>query len=109
MPALPETGDCWIAISLAQLSGLVLSGRIGKHTDELATELLTSTEGKTECREWHTDGWRGYQRVLPSQIEHYVSKALTQRLERTNGTLRQQTGRLIDGKINSASYGNKLS
>lgn len=51
-----ETGDCWIAISLAQLSGLILSGRIGKHTDELAAELVASTEGKTECREWHTDG-----------------------------------------------------
>lgn len=54
---------------------------------------MTSTEGKTECREWHTDGWSSYERVLPSQVEHYVSKALTQRVERTNGTLRQQTGR----------------
>ena len=88
-----ETGDCWIAISLAQLSGLILSGRIGKHTDELAAELVTSTEGKTECREWHTDGWSGYERALPSEVEHYVSKVLTQRLERINGTLRQQTGR----------------
>jgi IS1 family transposase len=93
LPTELETGDCWIAISLAQLSGLILSGRIGKHTDELAAELVTSTEGKTECREWHTDGWSSYERVLPSQVEHYVSKALTQRVERTNGTLRQQTGR----------------
>ena len=59
-----ETGDCWIAISLAQLSGLILSGRIGKHTDELAAELVASTEGKTECSEWHTDGWSGYERAL---------------------------------------------
>ena len=88
-----ETGDCWIAISLAQLSGLIWSGRIGKHTDELATELVTRSEGKTECREWHTDGWSGYERALPLEVEHSVSKVLTQRLERINGTLRQQTGR----------------
>ncbi len=88
-----EVGDCWIAISLAQLSGLILSSRVGKHTDELAVELIVSTEGKTNCTEWHTDGWRGSERMLPNEVEHYVSKALTQRLERTLGVVRQHTGR----------------
>ena len=55
-----ETGDCLIALSLAQLSGLILCGRVGKHTDELAQELVSSTEGKTDCTEWGTDGWEGY-------------------------------------------------
>jgi IS1 family transposase len=86
-------GDCWIALSLAQLSGLILTGRVGKHTDGLASELVVSTEGKTGCSEWHTDGWSGYERMLASEVEHYISKALTQRLEQTNGILRQQTGR----------------
>ncbi len=55
---------------------------------------MTSTEGKTSCKEWGTDGWGGYERVLCSaEIEHYISKVLTQRVERTNGILRQQTGR----------------
>ena len=93
---LPEdlvAGDCWIALSLAQLNGLILSGRVGKHTDSLAIELVASTEGKTECKEWDTDGWQGYERVLPDEVDHYISKVLTQRLERTNGILRQQTGR----------------
>ena len=93
LPEELEAGDCWIAISLAQLSGLIWSGRIGKHTDELAAELVTSTEGKTQCREWHTDGWRGYEQALLDEVDHYISKALTQRLERTNGIMRQQTGR----------------
>jgi len=93
LPEELEVGDCWIALSLAQLSGLILCGRVGKHTDELAQELVTSTEGKTNCTEWSTDGWEGYQRVLPEEVEHYISKALTQRLERTNGILRRQTGR----------------
>ncbi len=66
---------------------------MGKHTDELAQSLVSSTEGKTDCSEWHTDGWDGYERVLPDEVDHYISKALTQRLERTNGIVRQQTGR----------------
>jgi IS1 family transposase len=41
-----------------------------------------------------TDGWQGYGRVLPNEVDHYISKLLTQRLERTNGILRQQTGRI---------------
>ncbi len=93
LPQELETGDCWIALSLAQLSGLILCGRVGKHSDELAQELVSSTEGKTDCLEWHTDSWDGYGRVLPSEVDHYTSKALTQRLERTNGIVRQQTGR----------------
>lgn len=93
MPDELVAGDCWLALSLAQLSGLILTGRIGKHTDSLAQELATSTEGKTNCKEWHTDGWGGYERVLPDEVDHYISKVLTQRLERTNGILRQQAGR----------------
>ncbi len=93
LPQEIETGDCWIALSLAQLSGLILTGRVGKHTDELAQELVTSTEGKSDCKQWHTDGWGGYERVLNHEVDHYISKALTQRLERTNGIVRQQTGR----------------
>jgi IS1 family transposase len=93
LPDELEAGDCWIALSLAQLSGLILTGRVGKHTDSLTQELVTGTEGKTDCKEWDTDGWSGYGRVLPEEVDHYISKALTQRLERTNGIVRQQTGR----------------
>ena len=94
MPEELVAGDCWIALSLASLSGLIFTGRVGKHTDELAAELVLNTQGKTECKKWHTDGWSGYERVLcDCEIEHYISKALTQRSERTNGILRQQTGR----------------
>ncbi len=76
-------------MSLAQLSGLILCACVGKHTDELAIELVASTEAKTDCKEWHTDGWEGYERVLPDKVEHYISQGLTQRLERTNGIVRQ--------------------
>ena len=56
-----------------------MCGRVGKHTDELAQELVANTEGKTDCTEWHTDGWEEYKQVLPDEVEHYISKGLTQR------------------------------
>ncbi len=86
-------GDCWIGISLAQDSGLILAARVGKRKDQLLEEMLVTTEGKTQCQNWNTDGLRGYQRVLTEEIEHQISKKGNQRLERTNGILRQQTGR----------------
>lgn len=54
--------------------GLILAGRVGKHTDDLAAELVVSTQAKTDCKKWHTDGWSGYERVLPDEVEHYISK-----------------------------------
>jgi IS1 family transposase len=35
----------------------------------------------------------GYERVMPPEILHYIGKDKTQRLERTNGIVRQQTER----------------
>jgi IS1 family transposase len=72
---------------------MILAGRVGKHTDELVEELVWSTEGKTDCLVWSTDGWRAYERVLPAQVEQWVGKIGTQRLERTLGIVRQQTRR----------------
>jgi len=86
-------GDCWIGVSLAKDSGLILAVRVGKHTDAFIEELVNSTEGKTDCLNWKTDGWGGYERVLAAEINHQIGKENTQRLERTNGILRQQTGR----------------
>ena len=80
-------------MSLSQSSGLILSARVGKHTDEFLAELVANTEGKTDCKVWHTDDWGGYERVLPSETVHIIGKEHTQRLERTNGIIRQQTGR----------------
>ena len=86
-------GDCWIGVSLAQESGLILSTRVGKHTDALLTELVANTEGKTACKQWYTDDWGGYERVFTDDVDHIIGKENTQRLERTNGIIRQQTGR----------------
>lgn len=80
-------------MSLDKASGLILSAQVGKHTDALLTDLVTSTEGKTDCKLCYTDDWGGYERVLPPEVTHVIGKENTQRLERTNGISRQQTGR----------------
>ena len=87
-------GDCWIGLSQAKDSGLILSARVGKHTDKLIAELVTSTEGKTDWMFWDTDGWGGYERVLPPEVEHHIGKGRTQRLERTNGILRYSSRKM---------------
>jgi transposase-like protein len=58
-------GDCWIGISLASDTGLILAARVGKHTDAFIEQLVNSTEGKTDSLYWNTDGWGGHQRLLP--------------------------------------------
>ncbi len=88
-----EQGDCWIGLSLAGSSGLILAALVGKHTDQFIDQLLVNTEGKTDCKRLNTDDWGGYERVVPPEVEHEIGKDQTQRLERTNGIVRQQTGR----------------
>ncbi|NEQ56004.1 MAG: hypothetical protein F6K53_00750 [Moorea sp. SIO4A1] len=63
-------GDCWIGINQDLGNGLILAARVGKHTDELISQFLVKTEGKTDCQQWHTDGWGGYERVLPTDVKH---------------------------------------
>lgn len=84
-------GDCWIGMTQATGSGLILAARVGKHTDEFIEQLVVNTEGKTDCQHWHTDGWGGYERVLGREVRHIIGKDQTQQLERTNGIIRQQT------------------
>jgi len=31
-----------------------------------------NTEGKTDCQQWYTDSWGGYQRVLDGWSESYL-------------------------------------
>jgi insertion element IS1 protein InsB len=88
-----EAGDCWIGLSLASSSGLILAARVGKHTDALIEQLVFNTEGKTDCKQFNSDDWGGYERVLSPEVQHHIGKDKTQRLERTNGIVRQQTGR----------------
>ncbi len=84
---------------------LILAGRVAKRTDALSEELFVTTFGKTDCQNWKTDGWPIYQRVLPPLVKH--RKIETQRLERTNGILRQQTGKWHLIRTSLPRFGNK--
>ncbi|MCL6436860.1 MAG: IS1 family transposase [Leptolyngbyaceae cyanobacterium HOT.MB2.61] len=55
--------------------------------------MIASTDGKTDCKRWNSDDWGGYQRALPPEILHAIGRDRTQRLECTNGIVRQQTGK----------------
>lgn len=86
----------------------VLAARVGKHTDELIDQLVISTEGKTNCKEFNSDDWGGYERVLPPEIQHHIGKDKTQRCSCELMALsdnKQEDG--IDGKTSLAKYGNR--
>lgn len=68
-------------------------GRVGKHTDIFSEKLVINTDSKTQCQQYNIDDWGGYERMLPSDVKHLIGKDKTQRLELTNGTIRQQTER----------------
>ena len=77
MPEELTAGDCWIGLSLAEESGLIMGMRVGKHTDSFLSELLFNTEGKTDCKVWYTDDWGGYERILPPEVIHIIGKENT--------------------------------
>jgi IS1 family transposase len=72
-------------LSIAIETGLIIASIIGKHTDKMIEGLVNNTEGKTACKNWKTDDWGGYERVLSEEINHEIGKENTQRLERING------------------------
>jgi len=69
LPGEDLIGDAWIGLSLDRESGLILSGRVGKHTDDFLKELIWNTEGKTDTTVWFTDGWKAYERQLSDEVE----------------------------------------
>ncbi|MGI0495397.1 IS1 family transposase [Alkalinema pantanalense CENA528] len=87
------SGGLLDGLSLDRESGLILTGWVGKRTDELAQDLIANTEGKTGARVWFSDDWQADERQLSESVERWVGKSGTQRLERTTGIVRQQNGR----------------
>ena len=69
-----EVGDCPIGLSLADSRGLILTARVGKHTNELIEQLVMSTAGKTDCKQFNSDDWGGYERVLRLRFSTTLAK-----------------------------------
>lgn len=103
-----EVGDCWIGLSLADSSRLILAAGVCKHTDELIDELVVNTEGKTNCQQVNSDDWGGYERVLPPEIQHHIRKDKTQRCSYVLTALcDNKLADGIDAKTSLARYGNR--
>ena len=81
-------GDCWIGMTQVSSSGLILATRVGKHTDQLLTELIANTKGKTNCKQWYTDDWGGPKRALPPTVEDIIGENQTHHKDGTNGIVR---------------------
>ena len=52
-------------------------------TNLLLKSIITDLKekSKTNCLQWHTDGWGGYERVFRSEIRQIIGKDQTQQLE----------------------------
>ena len=93
LPEELEADDCWIGLSLANTSGLILAARVRKHTDEFIEELVVTAEGKTGCKHGIATIGVDMSASCHQRLSISLVKDGTQRLERTNGIVRQQTGR----------------
>ena len=107
-PEALNLGDCWIAITLAKESGLILSGRLGKHTDAFLAELVANTQGKTDCQFWNTDDWGGYERVLPPEVFTRLTRSILSDWSAPMASFASKRENGIDDKTNLASFGSKL-
>ena len=89
-------------------SGLILTTRVGKHTDEFIEQLVVNTEGKTNCQQWRTDGWGGYERILGSKVSHIIGirPNTTTRANQWNCQTADWTERIVV-RINLPKSGNK--
>lgn len=70
-PCIPDElmgGECWIRMTQAISSGLILATRVGKHTDEFISQLVVNTEDKTDCQQWHRRA-----RVFGSNVKHLTN------------------------------------
>lgn len=55
-----------MAITLANDSGLILTCQAEKHTNSLLNELMSSTEGTTDCKNLNSYDWGWYEPILAS-------------------------------------------
>jgi hypothetical protein len=96
-----------MGITLANSSGLILGCRVGKHTDRLLEELITTTEGKTGCKEWNSDDWGGYERVLPQRLTTTLAKTGPKGWSEPMASFANRQGVGIAARINLVRFGSK--
>ena len=87
---------------------MILSGRLGKHTDAFLAELVANTQGKTDCQFWNTDDWGGYERVLPPEVFTRLTRSILSDWSAPMASFASKRENGIDDKTNLASFGSKL-
>lgn len=100
-------GDCWIGLSLARLSGLILAACVGKHTDVFIEQLVVNTEGKTDCKQFNTDDWGDMSECCRQRSNITLAKI---KHSDWNGRMEQFGNKREDGigdRISLAKSGNK--
>ena len=103
----PEAGDCWIGLTLASDNGLIVSARVGKYTDALIDQLVVNTEGKTSCKQWDSDDWGGYKRVLSLEVQPLLAKIKHSAQNGQMALFDNRPGDGIDIKTSLVSHGNR--
>ena len=85
----------WLWIAYDPWNRQVICYHIGDRSAESAKALWDQLPVEWQENCWFdTDDWNAYKKVIPAE-QHFVSKALTQRIERFNNTLRQRCSRLV--------------
>lgn len=82
----------WLWHALDHATGNVLAYVLAPHTDA-ALESLVELLEPFGIKQFYTDGWGGYTRILDEE-QHEVGKHHTQRIERKHLTLRTRIKRL---------------
>ncbi len=85
----------WIWLAYAPWKRQVIAFHLGRRDTASAKALWNQivVEWQEHCC-FDTDDWNAYKKVLPAE-RHYISKELTQHIERFNGTLRQRCSRVV--------------
>ena len=82
----------WTWYALEHETGMVLAHQHGKRTDAMCEQLLKKLQ-VFPIRLYYTDNWQSYAKYIPPS-QHWIGKANTWKIERTNLNLRTHLKRL---------------
>lgn len=89
-----EVGDCWISLSVASSSDLILAARVSKHTDAFIEQLVINTTRQNSLPAVQHRRMGRLSTSFPIwSLTSHRQRQNTAMFVRTNGTMRQQTGR----------------
>ena len=91
-----KSNKCWIWVIYEKQSKQVITFHIGGRGIDTAKALWRKVPRRLRenCRLWFTDNWDAYGAILDYD-NHWISKSLTQDIERLFCTLRQRQSRLV--------------